>query len=398
MKKINFQRVFLIASVLSLAIVYLFLWLRMINSHAERTGSDFIGFYTAARIAQTEGRQFIYIPEYQQRIEEDLVGFELAPGQVLLFNHLPYLLPLISLIVNDNFLASLIRWNIILVVFYGSVIFLILSKFRKSLLDQNESLILGVGLLFFFPFFVSFLNGQDTVFLLMGAALFYTGYMDEKPAMAGLGLSLMTIRPQLALILAIPFLFYDRKIFWWFLIGSTCLGIFILIYLGLDGSSHLINILLTSSRGDWYGLHPEDMPTLTGLLHRNFPGLSSQTIQIAGVAGYLGALAGLSLGWVQKKIRAVNQIGIFFLVAIFFVPYLHYHDLTLLIIPILCVLQLHIAHKKKLVLIPLGISFLLIIGFLGDPVKYLTVFISMLFLAVLLILINNRILPITTNE
>jgi hypothetical protein len=389
----------LIASVLSLAIVYLVLWMRMINSHAERTGTDFIGFYTAARIAQTEGRQFIYIPELQQRMEEDLVGFELAPGQVLLFNHLPYLVPLISLIVNENYIASLIRWNVILLALYGLVIYLIGSKFRKSILNDKESLILGVGLLLFFPFFVSLLNGQDTVFLLLGAALLWIGLLDEKPVISGIGLSLMTIRPQMALIMAIPFFFYNRRIFWWFLIGSFCLGLFVLVYLGLDGTSHFINILLTSSRGDWYGLHPEDMPTLTGLLHRNFPDLSSNTIQIAGMAGYLGAMAGLSLGWRKRKTITVDQIGIFFLVGIFFVPYLHYHDLTLLIIPILCLLQLHVLHKKKLVLIPLVLSFILIMGFFWEPIKYLTVSISMLSLTALLwIPVNQKIDQNTTNE
>ena len=91
MNRIDIRRVFVVSSLITLVIVYATLWLRMMGSQAERTGADFIGFYTAARITQNEGAGQIYIPELQQRIEQQLVGFELVPGQVLLFNHLPIL-------------------------------------------------------------------------------------------------------------------------------------------------------------------------------------------------------------------------------------------------------------------------------------------------------------------
>jgi hypothetical protein len=196
----------------------------------------------------------------------------------------------------------------------------------------------------------------------------------------------MTIRPQLALILAIPFLFQKRKIWWWFLLGSVSLGIFTLAFLGMEGTQHLIRILLTSSQGDWYGLHPEEMPTLTGLLHRSIPALSSRVIQVIGMAGYLISMAGLCLTWRKSKQITPSQIGLAFLISIFFVPYLHYHDLTLLLIPLFCLLRLLLPERKEdLVLLPFGLSFFLLLGFFWDPIRYLTVTVSMLFLAFLLL-------------
>ena len=55
MKRIDFRRVFVITGLTVLLIVYSVLWLRMISSRAERTGADFIVFYTAGHIAQTNG-------------------------------------------------------------------------------------------------------------------------------------------------------------------------------------------------------------------------------------------------------------------------------------------------------------------------------------------------------
>ncbi len=55
MKRVDFRRIFVIAGLVSLVIIYALLWLRMIASPSERTGSDFIVFYTAGQIAQTDG-------------------------------------------------------------------------------------------------------------------------------------------------------------------------------------------------------------------------------------------------------------------------------------------------------------------------------------------------------
>lgn len=105
MKRIDFRRVFVIAGLTTLVIIYAKLWARMITNPAERTGSDFIHFYAARIIAQDWGAAHVYDLELQQNVEQKQVGFVLAPGQVLPFNHVPYLILILSGIVNGNYVA-----------------------------------------------------------------------------------------------------------------------------------------------------------------------------------------------------------------------------------------------------------------------------------------------------
>jgi len=371
----------------------------MINNQSLRTGTDFTGFYTAAIISQTEGSQSIYNPELQQQIEEDLVGFKLAPGQVLLFNHLPYFIPLLSLIITNNYVVSFLRWTVILITFFFLGVRLLLSILNQSGLNKTQKTITMIGTLLFFPVFTSLINGQDTIFLLLGATLFLVGFISDNPFSTGIGLSLMTIRPQLALVLAIPFLFYNRKVFIWFIIGSLALGTFVFLYIGVNGSKEFLNILVTSSQGDWYGLHPEDMPTLTGLLHRNFNNLSSSIIQIIGMAGYFLTMIGLCITAAINKTLTINRFGTTFLISIFFVPYLHYHDLSLLLIPLFCLLRVYLPkYKENLVLLPITLSIFLILGLFWSWMRYISVSITMITMFYFLLLAEkNKILEFNSQ-
>ena len=99
--KTSSWRMIFFAGVSALLIIYLIWWSRMITDPVERNGTDFIALYAAGRVAQAQGFAHIYDIELQQKIEQEVVGFELAEGQVLLYNHLPYLVPLLAVVVND---------------------------------------------------------------------------------------------------------------------------------------------------------------------------------------------------------------------------------------------------------------------------------------------------------
>ena len=53
--RINLRRALTIAGIAVLVISYVLLWLQMIASPTERTAADFIAFYSAGRIADTQG-------------------------------------------------------------------------------------------------------------------------------------------------------------------------------------------------------------------------------------------------------------------------------------------------------------------------------------------------------
>lgn len=392
--RINIRWILVRVGILSLLILYGLLWLRMINSPSERTGTDFVGFFTAARIAQSQGPSWIYSPTLQQQIEQELVGFPLAPGQVLLFNHMPYFVPLLSLIVNADFVESFNRWGLVLAAIILTDAVLFLSLARSFSLDKELYWIIAAGAALFFPLFTSVLNGQDTAFLLLGAILWLAGLLSGKDVLAGIGLSITTIRPQVALLLAVPFLFNRRRVWWWFMAGTAVLGLFVLLYLGPDGTMRFVEILSASSLGDAYGFHPEDMPTLTGFLHRSFPALPSTTIRFIGLVGYGLTCAGFCLLWTKSKRIGEREAGSAILAAIFFSPYLHFHDLTLLLIPLFClVLVSSPLAKRTIVLLPLVISFLFILGYIQPVMRYIFDVVVMAGLAILLWKPNIMPLP-----
>ena len=122
MKSSRLRWIFIVVGSLSLIISYLGIWIRFINNPVERTGSDFIAFYTAGRVAQSYGAAYVYNISLQQDIQEEQVGFSLVPGQVLLYNHLPFLIPILHILVSADYVGSFYRW-IFLLIGYSSPVF-----------------------------------------------------------------------------------------------------------------------------------------------------------------------------------------------------------------------------------------------------------------------------------
>ena len=78
------------------------------------------------------------------------------------------------------------------------------------------------------------------------------------------------------------------------------------------------------------------------------------------------------------------------LAAILLLPYAHYHELTLLLIPIFCLLRIlekeAAIQKYYLAVLPLVVSWLSILGFIGSgALKFPIIYIVMFTLAYLLI-------------
>ena len=132
MMTINLRRLLTNAGLLSLALIYMLLWINMIDDPKQRTGSDFIGFYSFGRIAQTQGFENIYNVKAQQNIEEGVVGFQVIPE---FYTHVPFTAALADLIVDSNYVNSFIRWAIVLLFLNAASSYLLVNdyegKFRK---------------------------------------------------------------------------------------------------------------------------------------------------------------------------------------------------------------------------------------------------------------------------
>jgi hypothetical protein len=83
---------------------------------------------------------------------------------------------------------------------------------KKNGWPRGQVFVTLAGVLLFEPLFISVLKGQDSALLLLGGLLWFCGLTRNNDRLAGLGLSLTLIRPQIAILLAVPFLFRQRKV------------------------------------------------------------------------------------------------------------------------------------------------------------------------------------------
>jgi hypothetical protein len=132
------------------------------------------------------------------------------------------------------------------------------------------------------------------------------------------------------------------------------------------------------------------MPTISGIIRRNFTvtnvALAKRFVWICYALG----IAGFSAWWYKSTKITERHIGLIVLVGIFLLPYAHYHELTLLLIPIFCILRIlqrdESIPQYYLVVLPLIVSWLSALGFIGSgALKFPIVYLVMLSLGYLLI-------------
>lgn len=374
MKRIDFRRIFVVAGLASLVIVYASLWARMITSHEERTGSDFIAAYTGGMVARTWGGEHVYDLARQQAVQAGVVGFDLAPGQVLMFNHPPFLVPLLRLLMDGNYTASLARYALVMTALYAAMLAVAWRLLRREGWTGGETVLALAGMATFYPLFVSLLNTQDTALMALGGFLWLLGLLTGRGWLAGLGLALTSVRPHVTLVLAAPFLFRRREVFGWFCAGAAALGVVSWLAVGVEGIRGYVQVLAASAGGEFYGMQEAAMVNLVGLLRRLAPGLGGETTRLIGWGAYAASLLALCLLWARSRELDERHFGMAVALAVFFVPHLHYHDLTLLLVPLLAAMLRGVRggfwRAQDAGPAPLAASLALLFGSLVPALKY----------------------------
>jgi hypothetical protein len=386
MGSLNYRRILALVGVFSLMAYHTFYWINLLNDPDQRTGSDFIGFYNFGRIMQEKGIQSIYDIAEQKRIEEEVVGH---PVTVIFYTHLPFIAPLAAALVDEDYLASFKRWALILLLLNALNVYLLANLLDLKRFTRENALILILGAFFFDPTASGFMNGQDTAILLLGTAIWLTGMVSQKHFIAGLGLSLTTVRPQVALFLAIPFFFKHRKVFWGFVLGSSILAGISVWLLKTEGVIKFIESLRYIESTIWVEPHSFDMPTMSGIIRRNFavpdPSLAKTFVWTC----YLLGIVAFSSWWYRSDEITEKHIGLMTIFGIFLLPYAHYHELTLLLIPIFCLLRILEQNNIEpfyLAVTPLLVSWFTLLGYAGSGAwKFPIVYAVMLILSYYLV-------------
>lgn len=393
MRAINYQRILAFTAAFSLLFYFIFTWMNMISDPDARTGSDFMGFYVYGRIFQAKGAEAIYNVDEQKKVEEEVVGHPVTP---IFYTHLPYVAPLTLPLVDENYVNSFKRWAVVLLLLHALTVYLLVNILEINRFTKENLAILCMGAFLFDPTFSGFMNGQDTAILLLGATLWLWGMKSKKYFWAGIGLSLTTIRPQIALFLAIPFFFRQRTVFWGFVVGSLVLAAISFGLLKFDGTLKFIDSIRYIEGTIWREPHAFDMPTISGIIRRNFDVIDPTPVKTLVWICYILGIGGFCIWWFKSDEINERHIGLITLASIFLLPYAHYHELTLLLIPIFCLLRIlekqNTVQQFYLAVLPLIVSWLSALGFIGSGVIKFPIIYTVMFVLAYLLLTSAKML------
>jgi hypothetical protein len=274
--------------------------------------SDFGAFYSGAILWESG------IPAYDLpsacRIQSQ-VGVPVC----LPFFHPPILLPILSAVSNSDYRASFYRYaGILLLVTFVCAI--VLRYLIKSWLDA----FLYAS---FIPLFASIIQGQDTVFVLLGILIGLYLLLRDHDSYAGIAFSLTALRPHWAIFLAFGLLLARPKAFRTYLLCGFVLVVYSWLLVGTDGFRDLLNVTLLSAKGIDASTNQGKMYNLVAILTR------LNVSPFWAWPFFTAAMICVGLLWRKFEIT-LQTFSIGIVLMLFFSPHLHTHDLSLLIIPL----------------------------------------------------------------
>jgi hypothetical protein len=385
-------RVFLIASILLQATFCAIRWKALLTDPGLN-GIDFISFYTAGRIARSEGYARLYDVQAQNDFQDQLIPEQIYVGGEELshqipYLHPPYLAPILSIISGKNYIDSYVIWTEILILMLIICSSIIYAFLLSSGWDRDSAILYALNSICFYPVLLSILKGQDTAFILFGLLLWMYGLLLNKDLLSGVGLALSSLFLPIAGALALPTLSARRRCGFWFCLAFLILIIFSLSMVGVAGGFDFIKILILSSQGQGYALNQSKMFNFLGLMIRSFPGLNLNLIhELTWVLIIVSLIGSTWLWWGKKNNINVVSIGLIVVLATFTSPHLHAHSLSFLLLPLLGVSIYFFKRSNRLAqiaavtLVPLCSLMMEASNIAGDTGLYLSAYLLMAALA-----------------
>ena len=374
-------------AIVILLAAYTLLVTAYVSTPGKLEQADFLTFYSAGQVARQSGFQQIYNLELEAAAQARTAG--VAPGtqQILPPNHPPFLFPFLYILAGFDYRTAYIGYGLLLALLVAAGFPVLFRALRRNAWPTLQAWLALAGVILFEPVFISILKGQDSALLLLGGLLWFSGLLLEDDRLAGLGLSLTLIRPQIAVLLAVPFLFRRRKVFEWFCLGTLVLGVYSFALVGWQGITEFLHLLTLSAGGEGYGMAEAAMFNFTGLVLRLAPALGINLVHGLAWGLFAIAFAVLCIVWGVSKSSGLHQITLLVTVSLFVSPHLHYHDLALMIIPLLC-LGLAAVKAGRLTVrvaaaLPLLASLVFLLGEFTDAVRFFFPYLLMIFLPAL---------------
>jgi GT2 family glycosyltransferase len=321
------------------------IWVNLIRG--SLAGPDFFSFYAAARLYVERGGSAVYDLAQQKQLELQITGQAADRFIVLPYFHPPYytllIAPLAALSYQQAYLA-MAAFNLLL------GIALIVLLVRSSLTIHGRAAFVASALVAgFFPLFVTVLQGQSDLVVLVPLAAAYAAWARGRHGWAGIFSALALSKPQLLLL--IPVLFLARRA-WRALAGFAAvvaaLGLVSVIGFGFSAVGSYLN-----SVGAWaFGGR---LPTGGQLVYTDTAVYSLRNVLEALPGGgkvvafvilvLLLALVALSLSWRPDKPRLDFALAV--AASLVLSPHQNVHDLALLVIPGFALADLALAGQLR---------------------------------------------------
>jgi hypothetical protein len=319
-------------------------WLTVVSGNLR--GPDFFSFYSGARLFVTRGGSAVYDLVLQRAIQIQVTSQPPDRFIVLPYFHPPYYTLLIAPLGYLSYRQAYIAMAVFNVVLAAVLIFLLV---RSSLRIRGRAAFVAVALIAgFFPLFVTILQGQSDLVVLVPLAAAYVAWARGNLGWAGIFTALALSKPQLLLL--IPVLFLARRA-WRALAGFAAvlvaLGAISVAGLGVAPVISYLNALGAWAIGG-------SLPT-NGQLAYTDPAVYSLKNILQMLPGgtttalvilvFLLALAALSLSWRPDKPRLDFAIAI--AASLVLSPHQNVHDLALLVIPGFALADLALAGELR---------------------------------------------------
>jgi uncharacterized Tic20 family protein len=307
---------------------------------------DFASFYTAGSLVKAGLGNKIYDVETQARIQAKLFPEVKIRKGPLLYLHPPFQALLYLPLAYLTYPAAYAVWAVVSL----ALLFVVPRAMGCSLAELKTFYRPLPTLIFlaFFPAFMSLLQGQDSILLLLLFTLAFLALRGGKELLCGSLLGLGLFRFQIVLPFLFPFVLRRRwKIFMGF--GIAC-GLLLVVsggIMGVRGLSRYPASLLEMNSGSMSApslareiLRPEFMPNLRGAVFTLGNGelTNTGTRLLAVVALSAGLLVWSSRKWPLRFDDSPGALELGFalslIVALLVSFHLYLHDLTLLTLPI----------------------------------------------------------------
>jgi GT2 family glycosyltransferase len=310
-------------------------------------GPDFFNFYAAAKLYVSHGGSAVYDIAMQRQVELQVTGQDPSRFVVLPYFHPPYYTLLIAPLGFLDYRTAyyvMAGFNVLLLA--GLVMVLVGSSLR---IKGRAAFVAAAMIAGFFPAFVTVLQGQSDLVVLLPLAAAYAAWAKGRMGLAGAFAALALAKPQLLLL--IPVLFVARRA--WRALGSFAAVLAGLGLVSIAGFGIGPVFTYLGSVGTW--AITGHLPN-TGQLVYTDPAVYSLRNILEALPGggkilafvilvFLLALVALSLSWRPDKPRLDFALAI--AASLVLSPHQNVHDLALLIIPGFALADLALAGQLR---------------------------------------------------